>query len=550
MKCILNYVFKASLATLCLPLAVSAAEISTRIVGGEESALGQFPWAVSLKYSATQQHFCGASLIGEQWVLTAAHCLVNSGISKSVLQITASVGEYDLYSIPVTPAKQIEQFYIHPGYNSATQVNDIALLKLVSAVDTPSLITPVNLDITKSAVANQENVTALGWGSTVAYAPDQMVIPDPDYPNILNYVEIPLMTDTMCSSVLGSNYTAEMICAGLQDGGKDSCQGDSGGPLVIKQDGSWQQIGIVSWGNGCAASGYPGVYTRLALYEEWVNSVSKSIYFPNRLEFQDTLIGSTHIESVVIENNSTYDAQLDFSASGDATFAYDASDCAFIAHNDSCELLISYSPSDSTPSQKTISISSDVMKSQQTLSLIGLPLIDATELAAIAGFQLDNMAWFSGGYSPWQFNAKSNYLQSGSIAADQNSFLKTTVKGTGKLSFDWAVQSEREFDKLTLSINGTVYSSISGLSGFATKHVYLDKAVNQVVWNYEKNATITSFADQAYLDNVTFEKMTKEAFDLWLSQINVSSSSGGGAIGWLTVLLFPLLFIRRFHKFL
>ncbi|WP_372880231.1 serine protease [Psychromonas sp.] len=267
MKCWLSYIFKASLATLCLPLVTSAAEISTRIVGGQESDINQFPWAVSLKDSTTQKHFCGGSLIAKQWVLTAAHCLDDL---QSVSQITATIGEYDLDSIPATTAIEIEQFYIHPDYTSSPPVNDIALLKLASAVADPSLISPVSLEDTTDAVVSQDNVTALGWGSTVPSDERN----DPDFPNILNYVEIPLLTDDMCNEAYDDNYTAEMLCAGLEDGGKDSCQGDSGGPLVIKQDDdSWQQIGIVSWGSGCAAKGYPGVYTRLALYEDWVNGI-------------------------------------------------------------------------------------------------------------------------------------------------------------------------------------------------------------------------------------------------------------------------------------
>ena len=368
MKCI-HYLFKAFLVTLCLPLIVSSAEISTRIVGGQESDIGEFPWAVSLKYSETQTHFCGGSLIGKQWVLTAAHCLVD----MEPTLITATIGEYyldsdsDSDSGPLT----IEQFYIHPDFNSTTQDNDIALLKLVSAVDNPSFITPVNLADTIDAVASEANVTALGWGSIVP--PDNLNYPD--YPNILNYVEMPLMTDTMCSSALGDDYSAETICAGLEEGGKDSCQGDSGSPLVIEQGSGWQQIGIASWGYGCAAPGYPGVYTRLALYDGWIESVSNSLYFPDRLEFKDTLVATSSSKTVVIENNSTENAQLTFTASGADTFSYDASDCLYIDRNDNCELLVSYRPFDTNPSQKTIRISSNVINSIQTLSLIGLPLI-------------------------------------------------------------------------------------------------------------------------------------------------------------------------------
>jgi len=548
MKSFLTNLLKAALLTVSLAHLASASEISTRIVGGNESGNGDWPWAVSLKSSASQTHFCGASLIAQQWVLTAAHCLYNSENLKLTSQLTATVGEYDLNSTPITPAISIEQIYVHPDYNSSTIVNDIALLKLASSVNNPSLISPVDIAVTESAIAAVENVTALGWGSTRAYSPDGQF--SPDYPDILHDVEIPLMTDTMCTNALGSNYTAEMICAGLPEGGKDSCVGDSGGPLMI-QDNGWKQIGIVSWGNGCAAPGYPGVYTRLALYKEWVDSIIKGIYFPANLEFNDTIIGERRSKTIVIENNSNNNASLTFAEKGDNSFSFDYSKCTFIVANNSCNLMITYRPSDTKISHKRITIISNLPASvPQQLSLLGLPLIDATEIATAAVFQLENIAWFTGGYVPWQFNQENSYLQSGNIADNQKSLLHARVTGSGKLSFDWSVQSESRFDKLLLIINGEIYSSISGAVDFDTQHIYLDKMLNEVVWRYEKNATVSNLDDRAYVANVTFDQMTKDEFDLWVEQNKITTNhSGGGAMGWLSFLLLPALFSRRFYKF-
>lgn len=542
MKCLLINLLKALLLIICVPYLASAGEISTRIVGGDESADGDWPWAVSLKNPLTQNHFCGGSLIGDRWVLTAAHCLFNNGKLKSVSELTATVGEYELNSKPVTPASDIHQLYIHPDYNNSKNANDIALLELVSSLNNPNLISPVDNEVTKSAIAATENVTALGWGSMVAYSPDQPALPV--YPDILHYVEIPLMTDLMCSNALGSKYTAEMICAGLPVGGKDSCQGDSGGPLMIQENG-WKQIGIVSWGYGCAAPGYPGVYTRLALYNEWVNSIITDIYFPANLEFNDTLIGNSRSKSIIIKNNSDNDANLSFTADGDNAFSYDDSNCTSVEMHKSCDLIITYSPSDTKLSHKSITIASDLHNSTaQQLSLLGLPLTDATEIAAF--FQLENIAWFTGGYAAWQLNRTNNILQSGDIADNEKSFLHAQVTGTGKLSFDWATQSESEFDKLFLTINGVIYSSLSGAVDFTRENVYLDKEVNEVVWSYEKNPTVSVLADQGYVANLTFEEMTKDEFDLSLV---TKHHSGGGAIGWLSFLLLPVLFSRRFYKF-
>ncbi|ABM04433.1 peptidase S1 and S6, chymotrypsin/Hap [Psychromonas ingrahamii 37] len=549
MKYFVINLLRVFLLVICVHYSsASAREISFRIVGGQESQVNDWLWVVSLKNNVTQNHFCGGSLIGDRWVLTAAHCLFKSGNLKLASQLTATVGEYDLSSAMVTPARRIQQIYIHPDYNSSTSVNDIALLKLASSVNNPIFISPADNEVTKKALAATEYVTVLGWGSTIPYSSYGPITYN--FPNILHDVEIPLMTDAMCTKTLGSTYTAEMICAGLPEGGKDSCQGDSGGPLVIQENG-WKQIGIVSWGFGCATPGHPGVYTRLALYSEWVNSISRRIYLPPDFEFNNTFIGESHSETIIIENNSEYNASLIFTAEGSNYFSYNASDCAFIETNKSCGLIITYSPSNTNISHKSITINSERRDSTALqLSLLGLPLRDATGIATAAAFQIENIAWFTGGYAPWQLTPADNTLQSGDIANNEKSLLKAQVTGSGKLSFDWATQSESGFNKLFLTVNGVIYSMIDGAEYFNTYNVYLNKKVNEVIWRYEKKTTVSTLADRAYVANVTFEEMTKDEFDLWAERNEVTmSNSGGGAMGWLSFLLLPLLFGRHFYKF-
>ncbi|HEY7867056.1 MAG TPA: GlyGly-CTERM sorting domain-containing protein, partial [Psychromonas sp.] len=276
----------------------------------------------------------------------------------------------------------------------------------------------------------------------------------------------------------------------------------------------------------------------------------KSIYLPDNLEFNDTLIGESRSKIIIIENNSDDNASLTFTADGDDSFSYDASKCTFIFANNSCDLMITYSPSDTRISHKSITVSSDwPTLTVRQLSLLGLPLMDATGIATAAAFQLENIAWFTGGYAPWQLNQANNSLQSGDIADNEKSLLHGQVTGSGKLSFDWATQSENGFDKLFLTVNGVIYSSISGAADFNTQNIYLDKMVNEVVWSYEKNATVSILADRAYVANVTFDEMTKDEFDLWVEQSRVTTNhSGGGAMGWLSFLLLAVLFRRRFYK--
>ncbi len=279
MKPLFNIILSMTLlaSPLSLRAEIETQTISTRIVGGEESTPEAWPSMVSIKDTLHNYHFCGGSLIAQQWIVTAAHCMYDSDGNKlEAGEITATVGEYDLGSWPTTPPTEIELVLVHKDYDPNTQINDIALLKLAVPVSNESM--PIaSLSSTNNWIAQQAPATVIGWGSTVAYKPDETVTPD--YPNLLNEVELQLKTDQQCTNSLGTSYSSEMICAGESGGGKDACQGDSGGPLMVNSNNGWQQIGLVSWGVGCASADYPGVYTRLALYENWIHHLQKPLYY-------------------------------------------------------------------------------------------------------------------------------------------------------------------------------------------------------------------------------------------------------------------------------
>lgn len=90
--------------------------------------------------------------------------------------------------------------------------------------------------------------------------------------NILRAVNLPIVNQDYCNSQYGGRITPQMICAGFQEGGKDTCFGDSGGPLTCQQNGEKQLVGIVSFGRGCARPNYPGVYVRLTAVRDWIQN--------------------------------------------------------------------------------------------------------------------------------------------------------------------------------------------------------------------------------------------------------------------------------------
>lgn len=225
------------------------------IVGGVEvNPKYKYPWMTDLYYTSGG-HFCGGSLINSSWVLTAAHCSTgmnprNVGIQVHRHNLAASSASESGVS------RTISQIIVHPRYNPLTINNDVALWKLSSPITN---IETVPLDVDGSYSPAGVTSTVIGWGATREGGAGS---------NILLEVDVPILTNTKCNTQYGGGITDSMICAGFDAGGKDSCQGDSGGPLFVNKNSKPIQIGVVSWGQGCARPGYPGVYARVSeLYD-------------------------------------------------------------------------------------------------------------------------------------------------------------------------------------------------------------------------------------------------------------------------------------------
>ncbi|KAM7387642.1 hypothetical protein PAMA_009992 [Pampus argenteus] len=245
-----------------------SAPLNTKIVGGESAAAGSWPWQASLHSNG--RHFCGGSLINNQWILTAAHCFPSTSTSGLLVYL----GRQNQQSLnPNEVFQPVSRLIKHPNYDSNTNDNDIALLQLSSPVDFTNYIRPVCLAASGSVFSAGTTCWVTGWG-------------DIRSGETLQEVSVPIVSNSQCGSAY-SAFTSNMMCAGLTEGGKDSCQGDSGGPLVSKNDSKWVQAGVVSFGEGCAQAGFPGVYARVSMYQSWINSLITSNQ-PGFVNFQSS----------------------------------------------------------------------------------------------------------------------------------------------------------------------------------------------------------------------------------------------------------------------
>ncbi|NXN18424.1 OVCH2 protein, partial [Indicator maculatus] len=245
--------------------------IFSRIIGGEEAVPYSWPWQVSVQIS--DEHICGGAVLAKEWVVTAAHCFNSKEPYRDLWMVVT--GLHDLTEQEYRQRRSIKQYIIHPSFNKTSMDSDIALLQLAEPLEFNHYVRPVCLPAEEEAVQPSRVCVVTGWGADEE---------DREKGKKLHQLEVPILVPDTCQSYyinLPSKVTQRMICAGfpLEDG-KDSCTGDSGGPLVCASEdnlGFYTLHGITSWGLGCGKKSYPGVYTNISAFVDWIKqSVNSS----------------------------------------------------------------------------------------------------------------------------------------------------------------------------------------------------------------------------------------------------------------------------------
>jgi secreted trypsin-like serine protease len=229
-------------------------DVGVQVVGGTRAAAGEFPWMVRLSMG------CGGAMYTNQIVLTAAHCVNSTGNNTS---ITATYGSVDLQD-PARITRQSTYVHRSPTYPTATG-GDWALIKLASPITGAA-----TLPIATTAAYNTGNFGVAGWGAATEGGGQQ---------RYLLKATVPYITDAQCASAYSDLIPAAELCAGnWTSGGVDTCQGDSGGPMFNRDaSNNWIQVGIVSWGIGCARPQNPGVYTEVSAFATAIQAAAANL---------------------------------------------------------------------------------------------------------------------------------------------------------------------------------------------------------------------------------------------------------------------------------
>lgn len=280
--------------------------LTPRIVGGAPTDIQLVPATVALLRSARvnldgnlfQAQFCGGTVIAEQWVLTAAHCVIDLfGNPQEPSEIMVLAGSEDLDN-PINQPIEIQQIITHPDFRSVELGSDIALLRLSTSVT----VQPIALDTQVTSLNDRAFIA--GWGAIDAIGDET----NQSFPKLLRGTFVDMTPGDQCATLFPeyADYAnSTMICAGVPEGGRDSCQGDSGGPLYRVAGNSVTALsGITSWGISCGLAETPGIYTNVSSYIDWIqtNLSSAIIEPPALVNDQPRNDEFTPVETIPIDN--------------------------------------------------------------------------------------------------------------------------------------------------------------------------------------------------------------------------------------------------------
>ncbi|XP_069701211.1 trypsin alpha-like [Periplaneta americana] len=236
-----------------IPRRIGKVPDAGRIVNGTDAAPNQFPYQVSLQHEGS--HSCGGTILSNKWILTAAHC-----VEEEIANLFSVLAGTNVLS-QGGERRNVIRYHMHEEYDADNNYNnDIAVVELETPLSMTGDMKVVTLPTQGQDTAGDLTATVIGWGLLYTDGPSS---------DTLKMVDIKTYSDEDCLKVMPGYVRPNNICAGVPEGGKGQCRGDSGGPLIV----NGYQAGIVSWSvKPCGLAPYPGVYTEVSHYIDWIKS--------------------------------------------------------------------------------------------------------------------------------------------------------------------------------------------------------------------------------------------------------------------------------------
>ncbi|KAE8599431.1 hypothetical protein XENTR_v10017183 [Xenopus tropicalis] len=276
----------------------------SRIVGGQNSPPGKWPWMVSIQSPTGKEfsHLCGGSVLNEIWVLTAAHCFKHLERKEETKSWRLVFGANNLKvlesSVQIRKIKEVVQ---PKAYNPTTEANDITLLRLDKPIVFTDYVQPACFPTEFANVEKKTDCYIAGWGVLDEESGEPS--------EILQEARVHQIDSKKCNSKdwYDGSIGEYNLCAGHEKGGIDSCQGDSGGPLMCKTQKSrtYAVVGITSWGSGCARGKKPGVYTSTKYFIKWIASKVETDEKPKIRKKRSLL------KNIILPNGQLPDAEIE-----------------------------------------------------------------------------------------------------------------------------------------------------------------------------------------------------------------------------------------------
>ncbi|CAK1761400.1 trypsin-like serine protease [Vibrio crassostreae] len=511
------------------------ADVSARIINGKEATQGNWPFMaalVSRNVNAYDGQFCGASFIGERYVLTAAHCVEDNGredldVVIGVSNLSASQAAQHRYAV--------DNIYVHEYYNSAATGNDIAIIELAEK-PAESVVNLVD-GYTRGNLNAGQMLTVMGWG-------DQDASDGYSSKSELYQVNVPLVNQYQCNTVPYSGYSSigsDAFCAGYSDGGYDSCQGDSGGPIVVSTNGVYEQLGIVSWGKGCAEANAYGVYTNISYFDDWIDE-QKAGFSYRQVEMLGARLSAPISHTFEFTNKSDQNIQVNrvYPISGNDTVITD-NGCGTLTVGQSCEVVVSYNLNSIGEHEFGINVDTDLLVGTvtSTVSVIGARSVTNTVNSYVS---VPN----SGIYNTQAWITEGDSLSSPPISHGTSAALIVEGIPAGTVSFDLTASSEADYDFVEVYSNGQKFDSVSGEFSGSVNLPLVRDADNSFMITYVKDSSGSSGSDRVTITNFAYTDEIKISKSEGTQNAKSSGGGSGGSLAWHWLLvLFGGLIVRK-----